>query len=284
MTMAHGSDYTNTLTIGLPSNSAGGLTWNIPASDGTNHYVLTTDGASPANLSWASMIINGMGLQTAANFNIDGSGEVGANFECATLTATTVAALNAADYTIPFVDHGGNFSVPSLSDGMLPIGDGTHGDLLWSHLTAGPGVTIENGHHAIVISATIDSTTHPGAMYGSGGTLAPASTIFFNPNCGSLTAGALVAKLNIVVTHACTIRNFYAILDLPPGMFDNVSTAIYRNGTFTGLGFVITGGTIVNGSNTMTTVSCSAGDYISVWISTSPTCASTQIAWGFEAD
>src|ERR1035438_6338414 len=64
------------------------LTWLFPNSNGSSGNCLTTDGAG--NLSWASPIYTGngyiknqTGVQTSANFNIDGNGNIGGTLDVA---------------------------------------------------------------------------------------------------------------------------------------------------------------------------------------------------------
>lgn len=46
------ASYLDSLVLKLLTNSAGGLEWDLPASNGSSGYVLSTDGANPATLSW----------------------------------------------------------------------------------------------------------------------------------------------------------------------------------------------------------------------------------------
>src|SRR5947209_4094793 len=60
LTMAAGQvDPINTLTLMLAPNTAGGLTWTLPASNGSNGDILVTDGSG--NLSWASPLALSIG-------------------------------------------------------------------------------------------------------------------------------------------------------------------------------------------------------------------------------
>jgi hypothetical protein len=83
------TDATNTLTLQLASNAAAGLTWTLPASNGTSGYVLRTDGSG--TLTWVDP---SAGAVTLAG---DVTGPSGSNAIAATVAAGNhiVSALNS---------------------------------------------------------------------------------------------------------------------------------------------------------------------------------------------
>lgn len=125
------ADPFNTLTIKLASNTAGGLTWVLPASSGANGDILGTDGNG--NLSWMSPISIAIG------------GDV-----TGTPDATVVSKINGA-----------TLGITTPTAGNLLIGNGS----MWSTKPLGGDATIDSlGDLTLANSATTRSHLGLGSM------------------------------------------------------------------------------------------------------------------------
>jgi hypothetical protein len=121
------ADPFNTLTMKLASNTAGGLTWVLPASNGTNGDVLGTDGNG--NLSWMSPI------SIAINGDVTGTPD-----------ATIVSKINGA-----------TLGITTPTGGNMLIGNGT----MWSSKALGGDATIDS-LGALTLANSATTRTHLG--------------------------------------------------------------------------------------------------------------------------
>lgn len=248
----------NSLSIGTPL--AGYIRAGYTAQTGVGYYVAAGAPSKTADFTEA----------TIANDATSSSGFV---------TKTALAILSTGSWS----------GTGSLNEGinLTVTGPGVNKDIVGTSANwyvNSDGSAFFNG---AIVAASV-SAPNVGTMYGGGGGTSGVPLIgtgAFNPNGRhTFAAGGITIDDQVVVTHACTVKRLYVILDIPPGIGNIVSLFIYHNGAASTVTVAITGGVTVIGSDLVNSFSCSAGDYLSLLMSTVGTPATTVLAWGFEAD
>ncbi len=132
-------DWVNSLTLTLPANSAGGLTWNLPASNGISGQVLSTNGANPDVLTWTTPAAGTLTSIAPANTTLTFSpnpitttGTIGLNLGNSNWWTAKINIAPATDDT-PLVIHANNSTgetpfMTLYSSGGSPIREFEIGD------------------------------------------------------------------------------------------------------------------------------------------------------------
>lgn len=224
LTGGGGLDFTNTLKLQAASNSAGGITWTLPASNGSTGNVLSNDGAG--TLSWVANSAGTLSLTTlppnvmSPVFIDMGGGVVSESVDfqfgqMGSLALVQIGASMTRNSVIQFFNPANSFSImlwahrPS-ADRIYSMPDiGADADFVMTEGTQNP----INGNKAFTGSTTFaDITTGSPSVMGAHVDFNSTITVYDTANLTNFTLGNSVAT---VVSNATTLASGHGYYTIP---------------------------------------------------------------------